>query len=203
MNKRKIISLLLILLYFVVRFPLAPMLDRINVYASYVFEVAFVTLVYFLYRGRARFVLPSKQQAIINGVSALIAGFVIYTLSTVLSLQIPFDLKGAEILIFLLLVAPLLEEGVFRFALWEPASEFIGDKKWLVLAFTAAAFSFGHFFAYFFVSDDFRPFVIYQTIYTVFFGAYVGWLRLSTNSLVLPIGFHFLFNVGFYLAYCF
>ena len=54
--------------------------------------------------------------------------------------------------------------------------------------------------AYFAVPDEFKNFVMYQTVYVIVLGLAAGYRRLKANSVLAAILIHFGFNLGFYIA---
>ena len=50
------------------------------------------------------------------------------------------------------------------------------------------------------VPEQFRSFVLYQTLYVIILGLAAGWQRLRQNSILAGILLHFSFNLGFYIA---
>jgi membrane protease YdiL (CAAX protease family) len=99
----------------------------------------------------------------------------------------------------LLLVAPILEELIFRFALWEAVSDFIKNEE-LQVWISSLFFSLGHLVAMYMLSPDFRPFVLYQSMYVIILGFGVSQMRIKTGGVLGSILIHFLFNLGFYLG---
>jgi membrane protease YdiL (CAAX protease family) len=84
-------------------------------------------------------------------------------------------------------------------ALWQSLVVLVRNQ-WFVLGITTLLFAAGHFAAYWFVPNQFRSFVIYQTVYVTLLGAATGWRRFRTDCVSSAIFVHFGFNFGFYLA---
>ncbi len=187
----------ILLAYLVIRFVFTQFLDSFGPYASYILETILV-LVAISLSGR---LFISRMR--LNNKSALLAllflplGFLIFKTAAVLQIPIPFDLKGAETLVFLLVVAPILEEAIFRFFIWKPIEQ-INPK--LALVCTSLLFSYSHFHAFWFVPAQIHNFIYYQTIYTFLLALACGFSVLKYNSLVGAMLIHFMFNFGFYLA---
>ena len=196
----KVLSVALLALYFVVMFPLLHRLDRLGNYASYFFELAFIVITGFLVRRRLGFRIPGWESTAPDLGLGLLGGFIAYKLAAPLGLPIPFDLSSGETILLLLLIGPLIEELVFRMALWELFSEFIHGRA-AILIWTSAVFSFAHFFAWFSVPAELHGFVIYQTFYTFGLGLYCGWRKQRTGSMVAPVLVHMAFNLGFLFGF--
>lgn len=173
--------------------------QTLSPYYAYGFEILFVAVALLVYRGRCGFRL-NPGQLWLPFIFLFVGGWAIYELAIYANLTIPFDLQGGETIFLLLILAPVLEELLFRFALWEPAKD-LWKKDSTVLIATTAFFSFGHLTALWTVPVEYRSFVLYQTLYVVVLGLACGWVRLAANSLAAPMLLHFAFNLGFFLAY--
>ena len=162
-------------------------------YYTYVFELIFffATLLYF-----REFKLSIRFRPVF--LLSLILGAAAAFLIKPLGIVFPFNLKDSETIFFLLVVAPVLEELIFRYALWE----YVERTSTVVIAWVATSllFSFSHFYAYFGVPESLKSFVIYQTAYTFSIALYFGYYRLKDRGLFVPIFLHFLFNFGFFLV---
>lgn len=189
----KVISVALFLFYYIGHYLTAYVFSHYHVYLSYYFDVIFFLITFFIFKKDFKF--KGIRFDKLFYLSFLISGILLAILATSLEINIYFNLKSVEILIFLLIVAPILEELVFRFALWAPI-ETITHNRVYTLFITSFLFSASHFMAYFLVTDLYRPFVIYQTIYTFILGIGLGVAR-KKSGLINPIIYHFLFNFGF------
>jgi hypothetical protein len=199
MTPRRLASAGLLLLYFVVMFPLIHRLDQLGEYASYVFEAVFVLVTAFIFRNRIGFALPLRRRIAPDAILVGVAGFVVFKLAHPLSLTIPFDLHSSETILFLLIIGPVLEECVFRLAQWELWKELLSNET-AALWLTTVAFSFAHLFAWWSVPEEFRSFVIYQAVYTLGLGFYCGLRRKESGSVSVPVLLHASFNAGFFIA---
>ena len=168
-------------------------------YASYVFEVIFAFLIWSIFRPNLALRFSPDKSLGYAGVIALATGFGIYKLAAYASIDIPFDLSENETILFLLLIGPVVEELVFRMALWEPLSNLL-PRTSLVILISSAIFSFAHFVAWWHVPESLRAFVLYQTTYTFLLGLYCGWLRAKYGSILSNILFHALFNLAFFVG---
>lgn len=168
-------------------------------YFSYVFEAAFVLVVYgWLRRQITLWQKPTRRDgAIFFAMGAL--GFLIYRAAGPLGIAIPFDLTGLEMALLLVVLSPLLEELIFRLALWECFRK-LGARPALVLGLTTLLFAVDHLAAYWTVPAEVQPFVLYQTLYVLILGAVAGGRRLTSGAVSSAIWVHFGFNLGFYLA---
>lgn len=111
-------------------------------------------------------------------------------------MTIPFSLDSLTGFFLILIVAPLLEEGLFRWMLWR-GLESLGLKKKTLLVANAFLFSLGHGVAFFFVPEEFKSFILFQSFYTFLLGLACGLALLNRKSLILAILLHFGFNLGF------
>ncbi len=198
-KSQKISAIFLISIFLILRLGLETFWRSVSEYYSYLFEVIFVLTTYFCYRKNIRIWKNITLKDFLISSGALISGFLVYKMAGPFGLIIPFDFHSLITLFFLLVVAPLLEELLFRMALWESLKA-IYSKDWFLIATTTILFSVGHLLSYWFVPSEFKTFVLYQSIYVIFLSFALGWQRLKTNSLSVPILIHFMFNLGFALA---
>jgi membrane protease YdiL (CAAX protease family) len=112
---------------------------------------------------------------------------------------IPFEFNSYATLFLLLIVAPILEELIFRFALWEAVSDYVKSEE-LQIWISSLLFALGHLVSMYLLPPDYRPFVLYQSVYVIILGFGVSQMRIKTGSLTGSILIHFLFNLGFYLG---
>jgi membrane protease YdiL (CAAX protease family) len=196
---RMLSSLLFLLAYIIPRFVAPQSLRFLGPYGSYIYEFFFFVVTALWYRKRFKLFDRADRTLALHLLFSIFGGFAVYKLAVTMGLAIPFDLKDDETLLFLLLVGPVVEELIFRQALWWPAQD-LAKTKWLPLAVTSVLFAFGHFHAYFFVSATIKPFVVYQTVYALFIAVWWGWALMRWRGLMAPLSLHMVFNAGFYLA---
>lgn len=122
-------------------------------------------------------------------------GFIAFRLCGSIGWTVPFELSGGETIFFLLVVAPVLEEGLFRFLLWTPIARMNGGAALVV---TSVLFSYSHYHAIAFVPADYHAFIYFQTIYTFILALGCGAMMLKHRSLSGAVLMHFMFNLGFY-----
>jgi membrane protease YdiL (CAAX protease family) len=195
----KIVASLLFIFYLVVIYGFIKQLDSYGPYASYIFEALFIFFVCCLYRRDLKVKFRLTVTYILQVGFSLILGFCIFKFAHVLGISIPFDLKDPETRTFLVVLGPILEEFLFRQALWSCAARILNSPGSTVIL-TSLLFSFAHFFSYFFVPSSIRPFIIYQTIYVLFLGLRWGVTKKRTGSITATIFLHIAFNSGFLLG---
>lgn len=186
------------LFYLIVRFGFTPWLDGLGEYSSYLFEGAIVALSITLNWKKFSKLWNFPKVLILFGCGSLLFGFLTFKEAQFFPIQIPIDFSSVETLLFLLLVAPLLEELIFRFFIWQPLSRINTLTAYLG---TSAIFSCSHFHSFWFVPTEFHPFIYYQTIYTFFLALACGYSVWKFKSLSGAIWIHFGFNLGFYLGF--
>lgn len=187
------------LFYLVVRFFFASSLDAIGPYTSYAFELLLIGAACFLTRRQISVYFTVSQRAIVTSLLALPAGYLVYEAASPLGLFIPFQLDGIETVFFLLVVAPFVEEFLFRYFIWRPLETLVHPVAAYVI--TTLLFAFSHFYAFWFVGEDFRGFIYYQTAYTFFLALACGYSMFRKHSLLGAILIHFFFNLGFYFGF--
>ncbi len=166
-------------------------------YFSYLFEVVFVALAFYVYRKNFSLNYQFSKIDSVILLSGGISGALVAKGSGLMHLIIPFDLTAPLTLVFLLFIGPMLEEFIFRMALWDSFKTLV-KNSWFVIAITSLLFSFAHFIAFWSTPPEYKPFIYYQTSYTFALALALGWQRERTQSLAAPIMLHFLFNLGFY-----
>ena len=171
----------------------------ITPYAAYAFEVAFVIWAWWVFKKRISFSPVSGTFTFLDLLLPLLTGFAAYRLGAFAQIPIPFDLTSWETRLLLLVIAPVLEELIFRGALWEALRTLVKTNSH-VLTLTSVLFAVGHFLALWSVPMPLRSFVLYQTLYVLVLGLAAGWRRIVTDSVISPILIHFCFNLGFFLA---
>ncbi|MBT4792381.1 MAG: CPBP family intramembrane metalloprotease, partial [Halobacteriovoraceae bacterium] len=99
----------------------------------------------------------------------------------------------------LLLLAPLIEELVFREGFVALFEKFKLNKI-LILSLNSILFSLSHLPALWHLPVEFHSFIAFQVFYTLILGWICTKVRIETKGLALPIIHHFLFNLIFYVA---
>lgn len=189
----------LLFLFFVGRLGLDAVLwSQLPPYYSYGFEILLVGLAAWIFckefKSSLRFPLTKYV-----GVAALLFfafGWITSQVMGQLGLHFPLNFRDLEIAIIAFLIAPVLEELLFRFVLWESFRKFAVPARG-VIVLTAVGFSFSHFLSYFQLTDIFRQVILFQTAYTFVLGIFLGLVRSRTGSVVSSMGMHLLFNLGF------
>ncbi len=187
--------------YLAVRFGFTTRLDAISEYATYLFEIGLVGYAALLLRPRLSLMGVLKPLPIAASIAAIGAGTGVLKITRVVGIAVPFNVSNRETVFFLLAVAPILEEFVFRFLLWKPIERAANAQTaWWA---TSLAFSYSHLHAIWFVPPEYQKFLIYQTAYTLPLGLACGWMLRKQKSLLSSMLLHFAFNLGFFFAFWF
>lgn len=195
-------SAFIIIFYLTIRIGLNSFWDTLNPIYSYLFELSFVVSTYLVYTKRKKitlFAFEMNKSNLLRLVPWPFVGYFVYRLAFKSTMLIPFEFNSILILFLLLVVAPILEEFIFRFALWEAVGDLIKNEE-LQVWISSLLFSLGHLVAMYMLSPDFRPFVLYQSMYVIILGFGVSQMRIKTGGVLGSILIHFLFNLGFYLG---
>lgn len=185
--------------YLAVRFGATKQLDAIGTYTSYLFEISLVVIAFSLLRPKLSLKALMRPWTLVTAVIALFAGAAVNKAAALAGLTIPMDIKSKETVFFLLAVAPILEELVFRFLLFASLDRSFGSKNaWFV---TSVLFSYSHLHAIWFVPPEYSKFIIYQTAYTFPLALVCGYMVRKKSSLLSAILIHASFNLGFYFAF--
>lgn len=188
----------IIILYFAVSwfFPWDIWQGKSTISISYIWDVLFVGSIIFLYR-----IIPKlgNFQGIIPRIIATIGlGFFSLFIAKVLSLSAPF--KYIEhIVIQLLVLAPIVEEFVFRFAFMGMMEKFWESRKKIFL-FNSCLFSLSHAPAIWYLPKEFHPFIYWQIVYTFALGWLLAKAKVRSGGIVEPMLLHFSFNLIFYFG---
>lgn len=199
-SERKQWAFGLLAIYFITQYGLGNIVwKNISEYYLYTFELFFVFLTILFLKSKITWFGKLSIYEIKSIPLAGLFGLLVYKTAISFGLPVPFDFSSLEILMQLLVVAPILEELLFRLSLWNCIEAFSSKPKILV-GFSTLLFSLGHFAAYFYVPVEFKNFVIYQTVYVIFLSIWVSMSKLKTHKMQTPILIHFIFNIGFYLG---
>lgn len=117
-------------------------------------------------------------------------------------IQNPFDVHQPLIIFLLLIVAPFIEEYLYRQAFYRWLERRIGLPPLYVIGLTSILFSIAHLPGYWILPSDQQSFALAQMGYTFVLGLILGSVRHMTQSVVAAMGVHLLFNATF-LAYHF
>lgn len=172
---------------------------NISEFYSYAFEISFVLVAYISFRSQIKLWKPPNRDDGTALLAAFSSGALICHAASWVHVPIPFDLSSLFTIFLLLVLAPVLEEAIFRMALWQ-AFSYLWKSNWLTVFVTTVLFAAGHFAAYWFVPEQFKGFVLYQTFYVFALGAFAGWRRLRSNVVFSAVWVHFGFNLGFFVA---
>ncbi len=196
----KPIAIAFLFAYIIVRMGLdASFWQTLSEYYSYAFETVFVAAAALIYRKSFRWFSPLSLGDYLGTLIAICSGFFIFKAAGQFHLTVPFDFTSKELLFLLLFFGPVLEESIFRMALWEPCKVLLGSDRGVIAA-TTLLFAAGHGLAFWTVPDAYKTFVLYQTFYVVLLGIAVGMRRSQSRSVLSPTLIHLGFNFGFWLG---
>lgn len=198
-RSRVLSPLALIASYLAIRWGLDPYWREISQYYSYAYELIFSLVVGWCYRHELKFKIKWSQEFRVGFLPALLGGALIYKLITFSGITVPFDFQSFELIFLLLILAPVLEELLFRMALWETSQKVFKSAP-VTLVMTTLFFSVGHLMALWHIPAPYKPFVLIQTLYVIFLGLGAGYRRIQSGTFLAGILVHFAFNLGFFLA---
>lgn len=189
-------NLLLLAIFLILRTLFDPWVRTLSPWTAYTIEGTLVLIFIFAnWRHlRFRFTQPHRWKTHL-GISLLLGAFIALA-GTQFNLDIPFDFAEPELWLQLVIVAPLLEEALFRLLTWNTLAGWIRRPRVLIMM-TATLFALAHYSAILYVPEDFAPFVIYQTVYTGCLGIYWGYAREKTGSWLAPAALHLAVNLTF------
>ena len=173
-----------------------------SISVSYVFDVMFVLCILSL-SGKKNYIgktIPRNliiRLILVLGI-AFLAITILYLSDTLVS---PF--KHVDLLfIQMLILAPIIEELVFRGAIYELFKN-AGVKIWVNNLINSILFSASHIPAFYVLPVEFHPFIYFQLKYAFVLGHLCAKSRERTHGVLEPIILHFVFNLVFYLAVVF
>ncbi len=189
------INTILVVLYLFLAFLGESLFPFWKGFVPYYYEVGYVILAFFLFRDKLSFKVDLSKYA--KGfVCSLFAGFATILLAKGLNTEIPFAMNNSFVLFFLVLVGPLLEELVFRFALWH-GFESITKCQRGTLFLTSVIFALAHFKSVLMVTAPFMTFIAFQFVYVLIVSFWWGEKYIQSKSISIPVIYHIMFNLGF------
>lgn len=165
---------------------------------SYLFDILFCVISLFVFKLR----LKVKGQDLKGATSRIIAivGIASFSLFLVNISKFPAPFKYIEQLFLqILILAPIVEEFIFRFAIFGATEKYFKNKNHLLLS-NSLLFSISHAPGIFMLPSQFHGFIYIQLGYTFLLGWICSKARLKTGSIIEPIIIHFVFNLLFYIA---
>tara|TARA_B100000212_G_scaffold339039_1_gene316683 strand:- start:276 stop:893 length:618 start_codon:yes stop_codon:yes gene_type:complete len=197
-NKHSIIAIGTTLIYFGVAWFFPWKLFQIDstISISYLWDILFCVVV------GGTFSVPLKGSNLNGMVVRILAITALGCLSLFVlnysGVEVPFKFLEHPI-IQLLILAPIVEEFVFRYALLGLYLQRIKSKNVGLLA-SSVLFSISHLPGMWHLPQEFAAFVYIQLGYTFCMGWIIGKARIRTGGVLEPIILHFIFNLLFYVA---
>jgi membrane protease YdiL (CAAX protease family) len=165
---------------------------------SYIFDIIFVTVILAILKKRNLVGRLDIKGFSVRLLATLSIAILCVGLTKIIPLNAPF--KYIEFLfIQILILAPIIEELVFRAAIFEICENAKLNKQVTVL-FNAILFSISHIPALWFLPVEFHSFIGFQLFYTLILGWVCAKSRLKTGGVVEPMLLHFVFNLVFYIS---
>ena len=187
-------------IYFLIswNFPWDKIQFNSSISVTYIFDLLFTVIIYLSFKFKnITGNLNIKGTAVRSLTSIIISSICIFIISKT-SLISPFKFIEHQAL-QLLILAPILEEGVFRGA-------FMGVflrlrlRRDISVTLSTMLFSLSHATGFWFLPSEFHSFIVFQMFYTIILGALCSKSRLKTLGILEPIIIHFLFNLVFYVG---
>jgi len=193
-----ILNFSLIIFYFLVAwlYPWGDYQINSTISISYLWDMIFVLGASAYLRLTPKFNIE-KSILIRLPIIALFASICIY-ISNWLNLSAPFRYIE-NIILQILILAPIIEELIFRHAIFGLLQKNIPNEK-LQLLIGSALFSLSHAHALWFLPTEFHSFIYLQLSYTFVMGWIVTKARMSSGGILEPIILHFVFNLLFYIS---
>lgn len=166
--------------------------------SSILFDIIFIILGLFIFKMKI-FVTKLKPKVFMaQGLVVIVLAIFCIFLSNLMKLNSPFKYLDL-IFLKLLIIAPIVEELVFRGVFIEVGEKVKLNRRVSALL-NAFLFSLSHAPALWFLEKEFHSFIVFQLIYTLALGYICALSRFKSKGIVAPITLHFLFNLVFYFA---
>lgn len=194
---KKLIFLLVVILYFLGEYslPWNEWSGKSTISYSYFFDILFIGLCVYFYKLGFQFKIERLKNFFTRLIFTIVFGFLCVFTINIAGLATPFSYIEHPIL-QLIILAPLIEELVFRYALL--GAQYKSGFSFKVTAFTNAfLFSLAHGLALKFIPTEFHPFIYFQMMYTFILALVCAKSVLVQKSLIAPILIHFIFNCIF------
>jgi membrane protease YdiL (CAAX protease family) len=189
---------ILIILYFAISW-FYPW-DSIEAYPAlskaYIFDLVFVVITTFFFRNWPKILFAKMTSFLIKLGATLALATSSILIIKAMSWQTPFEYMDS-VFLQLVILAPLLEELVFRNIFYQLSARYFKQRRWLIY-FNAAIFSLSHFPAFWYLPVEFHPFIFFQLFYTFLLGIICARSMQDNSSILGPIGLHLVFNLMFY-----
>ncbi len=165
---------------------------------SYVFDLLFALGVSFFFRLPWKFKWNFTHQTLKAIVEVIGLGSASILCIWYLDIETPFRLVN-NLEWHLLLLAPILEELVFRQTFQRVLVSSVGGK-YVTSMLVAAIFAFSHLVGLRVLPAEYVPFIGFQVFYTFVLGLICGQALLRFHSVFAPMVLHMLFNLTFYIS---
>lgn len=139
---------------------------------------------------------PKYGSVIVLIVLNIILGLSVYLIGSYFKYLPPFDFQSYELLCFLLVVGPLLEEFIFRGILWSFYDPQLNST--FRISISSFLFSLFHFSSIWGLPNEFWGFVFFQSVYTFIISLFWSWQRSLLRPILFVVVLHMSFNAGFF-----
>lgn len=172
--------------------------ETLSPYAIYIFEALWAGIALYLFRPFDWKTEEFSFGYVVTLFFSLVAGFAIFESVPYLKLILPFDMKNPEIVLFLVVIGPILEEFLFRGAIWNLLREWFRSPLVPYLV-TSVLFAYAHFHEIKTAPEEFHGYIRYQAVYTLALGLLSGGVRMRFGLLGAVL-IHLSFNFGFFFG---
>lgn len=165
---------------------------------SYLFDLLFSLGVCFIFHLPWKFKFKFNRHIIVSVIELICLASGTIAAIWYFDIETPFRLVQ-DLEWHLIILAPLLEELVFRQTFQRLLVHSVGGKR-VTSMLVAAIFAFSHLIGLKVLPAEYVPFVGFQVFYTFVLGLLCGQALLRFGSILVPISMHFIFNLMFYFA---
>ncbi|MBC86280.1 MAG: hypothetical protein CL677_03795 [Bdellovibrionaceae bacterium] len=153
----------------------------------------------FLFWDKLLFRWHWKHIGWVSIVFCFLSGLSFYYVSEMAFTWIPFDYGTLESRVILLGVHPIIEELAYRFAIFWAVYQILKNNA-IAVVFSAVLFGLASSWESIYVPSSLQGFLYFKGITLSIMSCWWGFRYVKTESLIVPIGLHFFFKLGFFAA---
>lgn len=164
-------------------------------FLSLVYGVQIVFAIVILYMNRMSFPVIFKLPSLRLILAISVACLAMFSILLSLGINVPFRANHPIIFLNYIILAPLVEELLFRQAI---LGAMIKKEVPIVVSVLISALLFGSYhFLGLIHSSSYKTFIFMQVVFCFFIGIFLAAVRIQSNSLAMPIFLHSLVNSVF------
>lgn len=164
----------------------------------YCFDLSFVLVISIVLKKIPEWRVKNFRSLVMYCLVIIPVSAIIIWINNSLNLHSPFKYV-TDVGVQLLILAPIIEELVFRHGFYSLGKHFHLSEK-MQVHYNSILFSVSHLASIWVLPPKFFPFIAYQVAYTFLLGRICTKSLIAQKSIFAPILLHFFFNLVFYYA---